>query len=138
VARRVLQLLVQLFTLDGGGDLGGNKLQQRLVFFGVMGVPGMTSQRQRADRALVGIERDTEPARALCTDERPQVLGQGTPDFGRQQQRLAGSNHFFAQGGGRLQQRGRLVILVDVIRETQLVVLLVAQRDGKIMRRQQL
>ncbi|MNT98564.1 hypothetical protein D3C72_2411780 [compost metagenome] len=61
VLRHVLQALMHLLALDGGCDLGGDKLQQLLVFFGVAGLLGVALQYQRTDGAFLDLQRHAQP-----------------------------------------------------------------------------
>ena len=138
VGLRDFQRRLRLFALDRGGDVLRHELQQVAVLVAVTIHAGVMLHREHSERAPLRAERDAEPVDRQRADllDLP-AFDHRVEHFVREQQRFSGPHHRGRETVAERPRRRHLVDLVDKIRETQHVRLLVVEGNVEIFHGQQ-
>ncbi|MDT4875772.1 hypothetical protein FQZ97_1111660 [compost metagenome] len=96
----MLQAGVQLLALDGRRDLGTDVLQQLLVLLGVALAARNAFDDQRADGAVLRVQRHTQPAGCVLPGHQRFEAGRRRARVRGQKDRLPRADHFGAHPPG--------------------------------------
>ena len=130
----VLQLLLGLLALDGGGHLAGYEFEQGLVLARVAHISGIALQHQGANGARPGLEGHAHPVQGFRADHRQQRAGNLTARLPGQEQRLSGADHLARKAAPVELHDTRLRIhFIHEIGKSQFVLVLVIERHEEVL-----